>query len=63
MKNNHYEEFEKMFSKYKEETENISGGLVETNKADFIKQYVFYLTVVYPVIKEYADILSGKKII
>jgi hypothetical protein len=45
---NHNDEFNKMYEKYESKVEGYSGGLVTTNKADFIKLYAFYSEVIYP---------------
>jgi len=40
------DEFEKVYKEYKKSVKSSSGGLVKTNKADFIKMYAFYVTVI-----------------
>jgi hypothetical protein len=45
---NHNDEFNKMYEKYESKVEEHSGGLVTTNKADFIKLYAFYNEVIHP---------------
>ena len=42
------DEFEKVYKEYKKSVKSFSGGLVKTNKADFIKMYFFYSTVIQP---------------
>lgn len=34
--------FNELYTKYKNKVETMSGGLVETSKADFIKLFAFY---------------------
>lgn len=52
--------FEEAYEKYRKEVEINSGGLVETNRTDFLKQYAFYSTVVHPTLIRYFDALIGK---
>jgi hypothetical protein len=37
--------FNELYTKYKNKVETMSGGLVETSKADFIKLFAFYETM------------------
>jgi hypothetical protein len=48
-------EFDNMYEKYQKEVEIWSGGLIQTNKADFLKQYAFFSTVLNPIITEYVE--------
>jgi hypothetical protein len=57
---NSNKEFDEAYEKYQKEVEKWSGGLVQTNKGDFLKQYAFYTTVVNPVIEEYWNAYLGK---
>jgi hypothetical protein len=45
---NHNDEFSKMYEKYESKVEEYSGGLVTTNKVEFIKLYAFYSEVINP---------------
>jgi hypothetical protein len=45
-------EFESLYEQYRKKLEEISGGLVTTDKAEFYKMYAFVNTVVYPPLKE-----------
>jgi hypothetical protein len=53
-------EFEEAYEKYRKEVEINSGGLVETNRSDFLKQYSFYSTVIHPVLNKYVNAFLGK---
>lgn len=53
-------EFNEAYEKYQKEVEKWSGGLVQTDKGEFLKQYAFYSTVVFPVINEYWDAYLGR---
>lgn len=46
-------DFDEMYEKYIKEVEKWSGGLVKTDKAEFVKMYAFYITTVNPSIEEY----------
>jgi hypothetical protein len=37
--------FNELYTKYKNKVETMSGGLVETSKADFVKLFAFYETM------------------
>jgi hypothetical protein len=37
--------FNELYKKYKDKVDAMSGGLVETSKADFIKLFAFYETM------------------
>jgi hypothetical protein len=39
-------EFNKLYDDYQMEVQTLSGGLVQTNKADFLKLYSFYTSVI-----------------
>jgi hypothetical protein len=41
MKENSDEHFKELYEKYAKEVESFSGGLVATNKSEFLKFYVF----------------------
>lgn len=45
-------EFKQQYEKYKNEVERLSGGLVETSLADFVKMSAFYSTTVFPILEE-----------
>lgn len=57
-----HDEGEELFKKFCEEVEQLSNGLIETNKAEFIKQYAFYMTVTYPTIRQFAEAITGVKV-
>lgn len=38
-------EFDDLYNGYKDAVEDYSGGLVLTNKSDFLKMYAFFATV------------------
>lgn len=45
-------EFREAYEKYKEEVERLSGGLVETNMAEFVKMNAFYTSTIEPILSE-----------
>lgn len=44
------EEFEKLYEDYKDELNKAGGGLVEANKAEFLKMYAFFTVVDVPAV-------------
>jgi hypothetical protein len=46
-------EFEETYKKYQEAVEFNSGGLVQTNKAEFIKMVAFFDAIIYPKLSEW----------
>ena len=54
------DEFEEAYKEYKKSVKSFSGGLVKTNKADFIKMYSFYDTVIQPDILKMWNAYLGK---
>jgi hypothetical protein len=46
-------EFEETYKKYEEVVGFNSGGLVQTNKAEFIKMVAFFDAVIYPKLSEW----------
>jgi hypothetical protein len=55
-------EFDELYSEYKKTVEEFSGGLVSTDKAEFIKMYAFYASVIYPDIVEMWESYLGRKL-
>ena len=55
------DEFEKMYKEYKRTVKHFSGGLVKTNRSDFIKLYAFYSTVDHPNMVKMWEAYLGKK--
>jgi hypothetical protein len=53
-------EFNNLYLEYKKTVEEFSGGLVSTDKAEFIKMYAFYTTVTYPNEMKLWDAYLGK---
>lgn len=53
MKNN--QEFEDKYAEYAKTVERTTGGLVETNKADFVKISAYFETVIIPQLKDFED--------
>jgi hypothetical protein len=53
-------EFDELYSEYKKTVEEFSGGLVSTDKAEFIKMYAFYTTITYPNEMKLWDAYLGK---
>lgn len=51
-KTKHEQEFEDKYEEYKKSVERASGGLVETNKADFIKFGAYFEVVIIPQLQE-----------
>jgi hypothetical protein len=57
---NHNDEFNKMYEKYESKVESNSGGLVTTDKADYIKFHSFYSEIIYPDIEKFWKAYLGK---
>lgn len=55
-------EFEDLYNKYEDTLEGYSGGLVSTNKSDFLKMYAFFTTVSEPHNRKYWEAYLGKKL-
>lgn len=60
--NNAQDLFEKRYQEYKETIEDWSGELIPASKADFIKMYAFYASVIYPDIVEMWESYLGRKL-
>lgn len=48
-------EFRESYEKYKAEVERMSGGLVETSMADFVKMSAFHTSTIEPVLSENSE--------
>lgn len=53
-------EFDEFYEKYISNLKEFSGGLVESNKAEFMKQYAFFSVFTAPVFEEYMKELLSK---
>lgn len=61
-KKNDNDVFDEMYEKYSKEVDNFSGGIVTTDKAEFLKLYAFYSSTIQPIINKYVEAYTGKKI-
>lgn len=53
-------EFDEFYEKYISNLKEFSSGLVESNKAEFLKQYAFFSVVTAPVFEDYMKELFSK---
>lgn len=62
MKEENESEFEHLYLKYEEEVKKWSGGLITTDRVEFLKQYAFYSSTIQPIVDKYVEAWTGKKI-